>query len=132
MLCVLALTGGLRTLSTHQACRWACGLGAHARLFTSSYDGSIRRLDPSTGVFDPILLRQDLLLHSCERMPCPRTWHLHTQHQHRALLSPEPGIALDVAEAMQLGLWQSMSCSCDASACASLSWCRPCICITVT
>ena len=38
-------------------CRWAGGLGAHARLFSCSYDGSIRRLDVSAGVFDPIVLQ---------------------------------------------------------------------------
>ena len=57
--CVPGTVAEALHLDADRSCgrRWAGGLGAHARLFSCSYDGSIRRLDPTTGVFDPILLR---------------------------------------------------------------------------
>ena len=63
---IIHCTACLQTL-TCLACRWAGGLGSDARLFSCSYDGSVRRLDVSTGVFDPIQLQYAPNLHDIAR-----------------------------------------------------------------
>lgn len=42
-----------------KCCRWAGSTGAAARLFTCSYDGSVRMLDPAAGSFQLVLSDED-------------------------------------------------------------------------
>ncbi len=39
--------------------RWAGGAGSAAKLFTCSYDGSVRALDPAAGVFELVHTDED-------------------------------------------------------------------------
>ena len=40
-------------------CRWAGGSGAACKLFTASYDGSLRMLDPQAGRFELLITDED-------------------------------------------------------------------------
>ncbi len=46
--------------------RWAGGSGAHARLFTCAYDGSVRMLDPNVAASELVVSDEEAEYSACD------------------------------------------------------------------